>query len=179
MIKKLNLGCGNDIKPGYVNMDRYNANGVDIVYDLEKFPYPFKDNTFDEIFAQDIIEHISPFFDVMNELHRISKNKTILKIQVPHFSSATAFHTSHKLFFRYKSFQETTFDLDLVNFSKKFKVLKRKIIFIDRRFKLQKFLIHNYLCEAVFNKIPLIYENSFLRSLFPAIHIYFELEAIK
>ena len=115
----------------------------------------------------------------MNELYRISKNKAVIKIQVPHFSSATAFHTTHKHFFRYKSFQETTFDLDLENFSKGFKVLKRKIIFIDRRFKLQKFLIHNYLCEKIFNKIPLIYENSFLRSLFPAIHIYFELEVMK
>lgn len=47
--KKLNLGCGKDIKKEYVNLDIRKFPGVDIIHDLNKFPYPFKDDSFDEI----------------------------------------------------------------------------------------------------------------------------------
>ena len=48
---KLNLGCGTDIRPHYVNSDVAALDGVDTVHDLESFPYPFEDNTYDEIVA--------------------------------------------------------------------------------------------------------------------------------
>ncbi len=82
---KLNLGCFNDIKEGYINLDqkKYN-NKVDVVHDLTKFPYPFKDNTFHEINAIYVLEHLDidriKFYD---ELHRISKHKGMIKIKVP------------------------------------------------------------------------------------------------
>ena len=46
---KLNLGCGRDIREGYVNLDKAGLDGVDVVHDLNVFPYPFEDNEFDEI----------------------------------------------------------------------------------------------------------------------------------
>jgi len=56
---KLNLGCGYTILDGWVNLDYLDGQGVDVVHDLEKFPYPFKDNTFDKVLASHIIEHVS------------------------------------------------------------------------------------------------------------------------
>ena len=47
--KKLNLGSGNDIKNGYVNIDFKQSQGVDVVHNLNKFPWPFVDKTFNEI----------------------------------------------------------------------------------------------------------------------------------
>lgn len=38
---KLNLGCGKDIKPDYINLDLRKVNGVDIMCSLNSFPYPF------------------------------------------------------------------------------------------------------------------------------------------
>jgi predicted SAM-dependent methyltransferase len=57
-MKKLNVGCGNRILPGYVNIDIVQGPGVDVVHDLNEFPYPFKDNEFDVIYADNVIEHV-------------------------------------------------------------------------------------------------------------------------
>ena len=40
---KLNLGCGKDIRHGYVNLDIVNYGGNQI-HDINAFPYPFEDN---------------------------------------------------------------------------------------------------------------------------------------
>ena len=52
--KKLNLGCGKDIKGGYINLDVVDYGG-NMIHDINTFPYPFEDNTFDEIFASHIL----------------------------------------------------------------------------------------------------------------------------
>jgi len=54
-LKKLNLGCGDKIIPGYINIDKYKTFDPDIIHDLEKFPYPFKDNTIIEIHSKKAI----------------------------------------------------------------------------------------------------------------------------
>jgi SAM-dependent methyltransferase len=51
----------------------------DILHDLTKFPYPFEENTFDEIHAYEVMEHTGQqgdfrfFFDQWNEIYRILK----------------------------------------------------------------------------------------------------------
>lgn len=44
-MQKLTIGCGKKIEEGYINLDKIALKGVDIVWDLDKFPYPFEDNT--------------------------------------------------------------------------------------------------------------------------------------
>jgi len=89
-MKKLNLGCGSRPIKGYVNIDKFNLKGIDVVHDLNKFPYPFKDNTFDEIISEGCIEELDDFIKVMEELHRISKNKAKIRIHTPAFPSFRA-----------------------------------------------------------------------------------------
>lgn len=48
---KLNLGCGKDIKDGYINLDVRYIKGVDVVCNLNSFPYPFQNDVFDEIYC--------------------------------------------------------------------------------------------------------------------------------
>ncbi|NUM79926.1 methyltransferase domain-containing protein, partial [bacterium] len=69
---RLNLGCGTDIIPGFINLDIVKLDGVDVVHDLSKYPYPFEENTFDEIVAIDVIEHLPSTVQVIEELYRIS-----------------------------------------------------------------------------------------------------------
>ena len=98
-LRKLNLGCGRDIKKGYINIDQSKLDGVDVVHDLNKYPWPFQKNYFDEIYARDAIEHLKDIFKVMNEINRISKPGAIVKLIVPYWHSSAAFYPNHHYFF--------------------------------------------------------------------------------
>ena len=85
---KLNLGCGNKIYDGYVNVDKFDLYNVDIKHDLEKFPYPFEDNSIEEIVLSHVLEHIGQdpdvFINILKEIYRICKNHALINIAVPH-----------------------------------------------------------------------------------------------
>lgn len=91
---KLNLGCGNYPKSGYVNLD-IDSPYADFKHDLNVFPYPFKENEFDIIEADHVLEHLENPFKVMTELKRIAKNNAKIIIKVPHFSRGFT-HADHK-----------------------------------------------------------------------------------
>jgi len=77
---KLNLGCCDSHMPGYVNVDRMQP--ADVVTDLSK-PWPWEDNSVDEIVARDIIEHLPDKILTMNEIWRVLKPGGVAKILVP------------------------------------------------------------------------------------------------
>lgn len=106
-IKKLNLGCGEQKKEGYVNVDWSPLNRPDVVHDLNVLPYPFEDASFDEIEIFHVLEHLDKPFAVMKELHRILKRGGSLHVKVPHFSRgfthaehAHGFDVTFPLYFR-------------------------------------------------------------------------------
>lgn len=97
---KLHLGCGENIKEGYINHDIYKDKGVDITFDLNKLPYPFKDNEFEEIFSEHVLEHLDSVEKTLSEWYRISKSGAIIKIRIPHHASGNAYiDPTHKQFF--------------------------------------------------------------------------------
>jgi predicted SAM-dependent methyltransferase len=134
--RKLNFGCGKDIKKYFINLDKVNLDGVDIVADIEK-SLPFMDNCFGEIYCADVLEHVDNFMGLMRELHRITCADGIIKIMVPHLSFFAAYSDpTHKRFFGYHSFDYFTEEGDF-NFyiELRFKIQKRKYIFIGLRIK--------------------------------------------
>ena len=56
--KYLNLGCGERILPGFINVDKYYQDSQVINFDI--FQLPFEDNTIDGIFCAHVLEHL-PF----------------------------------------------------------------------------------------------------------------------
>jgi len=81
-IKKLHIGCGSNILPGYTNIDKYNKN-ADVLADGIKLDY--KDNSIDEIFTSHMIEHVvlKDFISMLKEWYRILKDNGHLTIRCP------------------------------------------------------------------------------------------------
>ena len=71
----LDIGCGDNKQQGFLGMDKRQLEAVDVVHDLESFPYPFEDDSCLVIKGSHIVEHIKPWLmiDFMNELWRIMK----------------------------------------------------------------------------------------------------------
>ena len=107
---KLNLGCGRDYKEGYVNVDINKSFKTDYYLDLNKELYLLPSNQFEEIVANNIIEHLDNPIDFLKELIRISRNGGVIKIKVCHaFSYANVTDIQHKT-----NFTENSFSFDLL-----------------------------------------------------------------
>ena len=92
---KLNLGCGQRKIDGFIGVDSNLNVTADIAHDLNKFPYPFADNSVDEIIMDHVLEHLNDPIKIIIELYRISKDGAKIKIKAPHFS-CNWLHPGHK-----------------------------------------------------------------------------------
>lgn len=180
--KKLNLGCGRDTKPGWVNLDSSRLPGVDVVHDIEKLPLPFPDEEFDEILAQDVLEHMADFMPVLRDLHRILKKGGAITIRVPHFTSKNNFiDPTHRRLFSIHTFEF---------FIKNSPLHKERDYYFDFAFerivsrhltfeKSSRLFFYNRFTEWFFNLSPSMqsfYESTGLSREFPAENILITLE---
>ncbi len=177
---KLNLGCGTDIRKGWVNLDVAPLPGVDVVHDLNDLPLPFADETFEEILCQDVLEHLE-YIPVLRELHRILKPGGRLHIRVPHFTSRLSYvDPTHKKLFSFQTFEF------FVHQGKGANIAKGRYYFdfhFDRiarcRITFEKgILLYNYLIEPLVNLrhvTKVLYEATALSRLFPAENVVVEL----
>jgi predicted SAM-dependent methyltransferase len=166
---KINLGCGNDIKKGYLNVDIVPLKGVDQIVDLNK-RFPWKTNSVDEIYCDHVIDHLENPTAVLQECHRVLKKGGKLIVLVPHFTSATAYwggvrkhQFSWMTFQRYKADNKRAYYFEFY-FSK---------ITVDFQFQRSPFWLfwYNYPLRWLANKKPFVYEMTFLRS-FPCIQMH-------
>lgn len=176
---RIDLGCGiNKKKEGYIGIDQFEGSGVDIVCDINK-GITLKDNSVEKLYSSHCLEHVEDFIGTMKEIYRVCKDGAELEIKVPHFSGGSAFYIHHTRFFRLDSFDDfdkenremfVTDDFDI-------KIRSKRIIF-DKRW----YMPYNYLIEPLTNisrYATKIYENTFLRNLFPAFEILYRLRVNK
>lgn len=85
---KLNMGCGLNKAEGYVNVDMFPEGEPDVLWDLEKTPWPWGDNSVDEVVFNHSLEHIGAesrvFLSMMKELYRVCRGGARIQINVPH-----------------------------------------------------------------------------------------------
>lgn len=88
--ERLHLGCGHIIKEGWLNHDIVALPGVDVVHDLRQFPWPFEDGQFEEVHADNVLEHLRDTVKTMEEIYRITKPGAKIFIGVPFWNSSEA-----------------------------------------------------------------------------------------
>ena len=103
--KILDLGCGKKKRPGSIGVDYSDRHNADVIHDLNKFPYPFDDDSIDQIYLDNVLEHLNEPMRVMEEIYRITKPTGKVKVIVPYFRSPWAFiDPTHKTFYTVDSF---------------------------------------------------------------------------
>jgi SAM-dependent methyltransferase len=102
-MRTLNLGSGRDVIDGAIRVDRRAHVRPDVVADLDHAPWPFADDSFDLVYAKDVIEHLADVVRTMEELHRVCRAGARIVITTPHFSSYGSYtdptHRQHLGFF--------------------------------------------------------------------------------
>jgi SAM-dependent methyltransferase len=88
----LNLGCGNVQMDGAVNHDLVqHSSWVDVAHDLEVTPWPWADDTFETVWAMDLLEHLHlGFIGFFNEVWRILQPGGVVLVRTPMWNSPNA-----------------------------------------------------------------------------------------
>ena len=161
---KVNLGSGGRPKAGYLNVDANpRAPGVDLVQDLNDYPWPFDAESVDELVMEHCLEHLLDRNRAMKEIHRIMRVKGVARIAVPHFTWQLAYtDPTHRHFFAYGTFAYYARDCGYFDFQ--FSSCEAHIVFGKR------LSIWNRVLEPIFNLFPNVYEQSPLR-VFPALEV--------
>ena len=124
----LDIGCGNKKVPNSIGIDKFRLSSVDLIHDLENFPYPLKDNYADLIYARHFLEHTNNPIKILNELWRIGKPNGKIIITVPHYSGVSAWiDITHKRCFSYNTFDNLLHKREYYLGKAKFKILRKKL----------------------------------------------------
>lgn len=80
----LDLGCGKEkFSENTVGVDAEDF-GWNVVWDLNKFPYPFENSSHDIVRAWSILEHLKYPYQALQEMKRIAKREIWLKVPDPY-----------------------------------------------------------------------------------------------
>lgn len=94
---KLHIGCGNQYREGWVNIDIDPSVKSDWCGDIQETP--FSDDTFEEIYSFHVLEHISVnIFPLVKEMARISKNGCIWNHTTPLYTWPRHLQNPHHLY---------------------------------------------------------------------------------
>lgn len=84
---KINLGAGSVLQPGFCNHDLVPLDGIDVVHDLDQFPWPWEDGAASRIRAFDVFEHVWHPLPFIRECWRVLRPGGVLDIHTVHWRS--------------------------------------------------------------------------------------------
>jgi ubiquinone/menaquinone biosynthesis C-methylase UbiE len=182
----LDVGCGSDKVSGAIGVDQFPLPGVDIVWNLNQYPWPFEDGCFDRIICNHSLQILENFVRAIEEIHRIAKDRATVEILAPHFASDNFNNdpcSRTHVGVRTMNFFCEELPLKYHYYSKaRFKMVTRNISFRDNKPDFQrriKFNIAKLLgLEQLVNSFPRVYER-FFSYILPASEVYFKVQVLK
>jgi SAM-dependent methyltransferase len=106
----LDVGCGINKVPGSIGIDVNARSRADVLCNLDRFPYPFQDSSFERLYAIHVIEHVSDVVRAMEEFHRLVREGGSVFITTPHYTDFSSFcdptHRWHLNTFSFRYFGE-------------------------------------------------------------------------
>ncbi len=91
MAQVLDVGCGPSKYPGAIGVDMNARTAADVICHLDRGRLPFEDNSFDEIRAVHLIEHVEDVIATMEELHRVARAGGTIFIVTPHYTDLASY----------------------------------------------------------------------------------------
>jgi SAM-dependent methyltransferase len=90
---KLDIGCGKNKREGFIGIDQFPMEGVDIVMDVRNEKLPYDDCSVDEVYASHFLEHLTATERVhlLNEAYRVLKHGGVMTVATPHWASNRAY----------------------------------------------------------------------------------------
>jgi hypothetical protein len=89
---KIDIGCGKNKREGFLGVDQFAIEGVDVVADL-RARWPWDDDSVSEVHCSHFIEHLTNFDEkwervhFFNELHRVLRKDGVATLIFPHWNS--------------------------------------------------------------------------------------------
>jgi SAM-dependent methyltransferase len=172
----LHMGPGREESFG-IKVDRQRNIRPDVLVDLNRPPYPFRESCFDAAYAFSVIEHLDNFFEVFADLHRILRPGGFVALLTPHFSNDASYvDPSHRLHLSARSFDYFIEGTDLFASygfysSTRFRVRER-LLMVEPPWS------HVPGLQSLVNRASALYERH-LCYLVRGRGLYLELEAVK
>ena len=175
--KILDVGCGLRKRTNAIGIDVNPRSQADVVHDLNRFPYPFTPNYFDEIICDNVLEHLEDVVKVMEELHRIAKPSAVVTIIVPFFSHRQANEDpTHRHFFGLHSFDYFVDGTPNAGF--RYSDAKYDLLSVEFEKGLERPHWFDRVLRSFANARKDLYENR-LANIFPLRNLTFELRVKK
>ncbi len=122
MYNKLNVGCGKRRIEGALNIDIDPDSEANMLMDMSKVPWLWRDDSIDEIYMFHFLEHCPNHKEILSECYRILKPQGKLHITVPHSSSAVPIGCLH----HYRTYSYNS----LKDYLKNFRTVHQRIVWL-------------------------------------------------
>jgi len=92
---KIDIGCGNNKRKGFIGIDYVASSCVDYVLDLSHEPLPFEDRSVCHVYSSHFLEHIPAPNHIFQEIGRVCCDGAKIEIYTPYAFSNEAFLYGH------------------------------------------------------------------------------------
>ena len=182
-MEKLNVGCAEDYRNGWVNLDFDKKYFADIYFDLRKIydggKLPFDDNYFDLIVMYDVLEHLPEPLPILRELYRVCKVDGKIELKVP-YGDSVWYNLDHKRMFFLNSFLLNNFDCYGKGNEKKLRLIFMRLYILPTKSFLKK-VIYGIFLKSINRLIkvsPSLYDQTPIRYIFQKTNIHVVLRKI-